>query len=182
VAIGADFRRESIALHPDSEFTTGDLAGQGGATLPISGNYKVVEGVIEAKLPIIENVLNFGTGYRFSHYALSSGRSFNTNTYKFELDYSPICDLRLRGSFNRAVRAPTLVELFQAQNVVLDGSSDPCTEASSQACINQGVSGTVPANPAGQYNGLTGGNPDLKPETAKPSRQARCSPHRLCLG
>jgi len=167
LAIGGDFRRESTALHPDSEFTSGDLAGQGGATLPLSGSYEVFEGVIEAKLPIIENKLNFGTGYRFSHYSLSTGRTFNTNTYKFELDYTPVHDVRLRTSFNHAVRAPTLSELFSVQHVSLDGSTDPCTSSPvSQSCVNQGVSSAVAANPAGQYNGLQGGNTNLKPEQA----------------
>jgi iron complex outermembrane receptor protein len=58
--------------------------------------------------------------------------------------------------------------------VGLDGTQDPCagaTPSASQAqCVNAGVPasqyGKILANSAGQYNGLTGGNPDLKPETA----------------
>jgi len=58
--------------------------------------------------------------------------------------------------------------------VVLDGTDDPCAGATPKAspaqCVQAGVPlshyGTVVANSAGQYNGLTGGNPALQPETA----------------
>jgi iron complex outermembrane receptor protein len=168
IAIGTEFRREGLALHPDNAFITGDLAGQGGATLPIEGNYKVIEGIIEAQVPIIENKMNFNTGYRFSHYQLSTGRTYDTHTYKFGLDYTPVPDLRLRAGFNRSVRAPNLQELFATQHVALDGSTDPCADQSSisTSCALQGVTGSVASNPAGQYNGLVGGNPNLNPEVA----------------
>ena len=61
-------------------------------------------------------------GYRYSDYNLG----FKTNTYKFGLEWSPISELRLRGSFQRAVRAPNVIELFSPQSVALDGNIDPC--------------------------------------------------------
>jgi outer membrane receptor protein involved in Fe transport len=56
--------------------------------------------------------------------------------------------------------------------VVLNGSTDPCEGAtptfSPAQCANTGVTagqyGNIPANLAEQYNGQTGGNPDLDPE------------------
>ena len=35
--------------------------------------------------------------------------------------------------------------------------------------------GNVPPNPAGQYNGLLGGNPNLTPESRTRFRSASCS-------
>jgi iron complex outermembrane recepter protein len=80
------------------------------------------------------------------------------------------------------VRAPNVVELFLPAAVGLDGTygTDPCAgtaPAFSRAqCARTGVIvstnpavnqyGNIPLNPAGQYNGLLGGNPDLGPETA----------------
>jgi outer membrane receptor protein involved in Fe transport len=83
----------------------------------------------------------------------------------------------LRGSFSRSVRAPNIGELFSPQSVGLDGTEDPCASAPGTApkateaqCIQAGVPasqyGKVTSNSAGQYNGLTGGNPGLQPETA----------------
>ena len=86
------------------------------------------------------------------------------------LEFAPIRDIRFRGSYNRAVRAPNIQELFAPQFVGLDGSNDPCAgtviTATDYGCLAQGlVVGQSPAaNPAGQYNGLLGGNPNLNPE------------------
>ena len=51
---------------------------------------------------------------------------FSTDTYKAGLDWAPIDALRFRGSFQRAVRAPNVGELFSSQSVALDGTQDPC--------------------------------------------------------
>jgi outer membrane receptor protein involved in Fe transport len=82
--------------------------------------------------------------------------------------------LRVRVGYNRAVRAPNVAELFSAQSLGLWSGDDPCagdtplyTEAQ---CANTGVLpgqyGTIGKSPAGQYNGLFGGNPALDPEVA----------------
>jgi outer membrane receptor protein involved in Fe transport len=129
------------------------------------------------RMPLVEEkpgaqALDLQGGFRYSDYNLG----FKTNTYSIGLDWSPIQDVRLRGSFNRSVRAPNIVELFTPATVGLDGTygHDPCATATPQytlaQCEKTGVTaaeyGHVGANPAGQYNGLLGGNTDLKPETA----------------
>ncbi|MDB5737452.1 MAG: TonB-dependent receptor, partial [Sphingomonas bacterium] len=72
VNFGAEYRRESLNLQSDLEFSTGDLAGQGGATLPVSGAYNVKEGFVEVRAPLVhENFiydLTFDGGYRYSSY------------------------------------------------------------------------------------------------------------------
>ncbi|HTK58700.1 MAG TPA: TonB-dependent receptor [Sphingomicrobium sp.] len=176
VNLGAEYRKEKLALNPDQSFQTGDLTGQGAPTLPVSGSFRVIEFFGEAQLPVIQEHgvydLTFGAGYRRSYYELSNGRKFNTDTYKLSAEFAPIKDVRFRGAYNRAVRAPNIQELFAPQFVGLDGSNDPCSghviQPTEVGCIAQGVAaGTkTPENPAGQYNGLLGGNPDLKPETA----------------
>jgi iron complex outermembrane recepter protein len=177
VNVGAEYRDVKDAFNPDEEQQTADLAGAGGATPPIAGGVISREGFMEARMPLITDKfladqLNFESGYRYSSYNLG----FKTNTWKVGLDWAPIHDVRLRASFSRAVRAPNVAELYLPTTVTLDDtySSDPCagpTPAYSPAqCANTGVKpgqyGHIAANPAGQYNGFTGGNPDLKPETA----------------
>src|SRR5262249_12118031 len=157
----------------DQLFQAGDLTGQGGPTLPISGNFRVLEAFGETQIPIVRH--NFiedftiNAGYRYSDYKLSNGRTYNTSTYKVGLELAPVRDVRLRGSSNRAACAPNIAELFAPQFVGNDGSNDPCAKvitATDYGCLAQGlVVGQSPsANPAGQYNGRLGGNPDLKPE------------------
>jgi outer membrane receptor protein involved in Fe transport len=181
VNVGAEYRKEKLVLNPDQEFQTGDLAGQGAPTLPVSGHFRVIEFFGEAQLPVIQNSfvqdLTFGLGFRKSYYELSNGRKYDTSTYKLSAEFAPIKDVRLRASYNRAVRAPNIQELFAPQFVGLDGSNDACAghtigdpafASVDQGCIAQGlaVGDSTPPNPAGQYNGLLGGNPDLNPEKA----------------
>lgn len=179
VSFGAEYRSEYLSTEPDEELQEGDLGGSGGKTNPIAGGFNVKEVFAEARIPLANDLpfvkeLTIDTGYRFSHY----NEAGNTNTYKITAEWRPVDDLLFRGGFNRAVRAPNVDELFATQTVALDGNSDPCAGAvgsktliySQAQCANTGVTaaqyGLVSANPAAQYNGLLGGNPNLKPETA----------------
>jgi iron complex outermembrane recepter protein len=184
INIGAEYRKESLDLQTDQEFQTGDLAGQGAATLPINGSFNVVELFGEAQVPLVHDGfvkdLSFNGGYRYSHYKISNGNTFNTNTFKLGVEFAPIKDLTFRASFNRAVRAPNIQDLFAVRNVALDGTSDPCAGAAdannlvngltAAQCALSGVTagqfGNISSNPAGQYNGLLGGTPSLTPERA----------------
>ena len=172
LVLGGQWRRESTRLSPDTEFQTGDLAGQGGPSLPIAGAYTVGEFIGEANVPLVERVLTFNAGYRYSRYALSGGQAYGANTWKLDLDFTPVSDLRFRGGINRAVRAPGLQELFAQQYVGIDGTSDPCAgfviTAANTGCLAQGlhVGQYVQPNPSSQYNGLHGGTTALSPEVA----------------
>ncbi|HEY3784629.1 MAG TPA: TonB-dependent receptor [Steroidobacteraceae bacterium] len=180
VNLGGEWHGQRSFTAPDFEFQSGDLAGQGGPILPVNGGITSREGFIEANLPIIEDKPFFQSlaldgGYRFASYSLDGGSpGFNTNTFKIGLEWTPVQDYRFRASFSRASRAPNAGELFTADSVALDGNTDPCAgtkpTASQQACVNAGVPanryGTVFQNSAKQYNGLEGGNPQLRPETA----------------
>ncbi len=173
--VGAEWRQDSSNFLPDFEEQQGLGGGVGGVTSPIAGEFHVWEGFMEARMPIASNLpgaedLSVEGGYRYSSYS----EGFNTNTYKLGLEWAPVRDVRLRGSYQRAVRAPNIGELFSPQAVGLDGSIDPCAGAAPTATPAQctaagllpGQYGNVPKNPAPQYNGLLGGNPNLKPEVA----------------
>jgi outer membrane receptor protein involved in Fe transport len=172
IVLGAEYRKEKLDFQSDISFQTGDLAGQGAPTLPVSGSFDVKEFFTEVRLPIVQDswLSEFSVtgGYRYSDY--STGAS--TDTYKIEGELAPIPDIRFRGGYNRAVRAPTVQDLFAPQRVALDGSTDPCSGAPIAAgdigCLASGleVGDVVAPNPASQYNGLIGGNPDLVPEIA----------------
>lgn len=172
VVFGAEYRKEKLEFNSDIAFQTGDLAGQGAPTLPISGSFNVKEFFTEINVPIARNSwvydFNITGGYRYSDYSTGA----KTDTYKIEGEFAPTADIRIRGGYNRAVRAPTVQDLFASQRVALDGSTDPCSgfviTAADAGCLAQGLSvgQTVAPNPADQYNGLIGGNPDLLPESA----------------
>lgn len=174
INVGLEWREEHTEFQPDLAFSTGDLAGQGGATLPTRGGYNVKEIFFEGRLPLVEGrrgaeAITVEAGYRYSDYNVG----FETDTYKFGADWAPMPGLRFRGSYARAVRAPSVGELFSPATVLLDGTTDPCDgtpTATLEQCMRTGMTpeqyGNVPENPAAQYNGLLGGNPNLQPESS----------------
>jgi len=172
IVLGGEYRKEKLEFLSDVAFQTGDLPGQGAPTLPVSGSFNVKEFFTEVAIPIVQNSwlhdFTITGGYRYSDYSTGA----TTDTYKIEGELAPTRDIRIRGGYNRAVRAPTVQDFFAPQRVALDGSTDPCSGAAITAsdigCLAQGLSvGQVVApNPAGQYNGLIGGNPNLVPEIA----------------
>jgi len=184
VALGAEYRRDSLESITDNSFATGDGAGQGGPTIGLSGSIDVYEAFGEFQLPLIEGkpgieLLSIEGAYRYSDY--STGKS--SDAYKIGGDYAPTSDIRFRVSYQQAVRAPNVIDLFQAQGFNLfDLDDDLCdfTDPAGDgtggaACIGtnpwqvnaaQANSGSL-NSPAGQYNFLQGGNPDLEPEEAE---------------
>ena len=180
---GYEYRKEKLVQRPDAFFQQGDLAGFGGATNPLSGSFSVNEVFVEGRLPLVEDRPFFASlglegGYRRSWYD-AGGNSFGTDTYKIAADWTPVRGVRLRGGYNRAVRAPNIVELFSLQTTGLGSPTDPCAGAAVngrvngytlEQCARTGVSaaqfGNITTNPANQYNALSGGNPDLTPERA----------------
>jgi len=172
---GYEYRQEKISYQPDDGFQSGDGAGQGGATVPVAGSFAVKDFFFEAQVPLFEGYdlaqsVNLNLGYRYSDY--NTGQT--TDTYKGAFDWSFNDQIRLRASLQRAVRAGNLRELFQPQGLNLfDMPEDPCGPsqlATLDQCVNN--TGLPPAlygnpgldSPAGQYNFLQGGNPDVRPE------------------
>lgn len=185
VNFGYEHRKDSVTFNPDAAETSGVLAGFSGALTSIDQSYDINDGFVEVRLPIAHNQpalydLTTDVGYRYSNYSTSGA----TNTYKFEVQYAPTQDARLRFSFDRAVRAPNLIELylspaFGQENVF---GSDPCAGVPTATLAQCERTGVTPAqyavNPktgvnsilqciSGQCGEVIEGNSQLKPETAK---------------
>jgi iron complex outermembrane receptor protein len=173
-SIGAEYRREKGTTKVDPLYASGDLIyyGQG---QNISGKYDVKELYAELKMPLVQErpgiyALNVEGGYRYSDYSTVG----SVHTYKFGGDYAPINGVRLRGIYQRAVRAPNLYELYSPV-VAATGSLqvDPCAGSNVPAdiaaiCIAQGAPtvGAIAQPISGQVNIFTGGNQNLHEEKA----------------
>jgi outer membrane receptor protein involved in Fe transport len=179
VATGVEYREESLYVNPDEVYELGLRAGSGGETVPIDDKYDVTEFFIEGLIPVVQDApafqdLSLELGYRYSDYNTSGGHP----SWKAQVAYAPTGSFKFRSGYNRATRAPNVRELFAPQAMGLGGSEDICANdpatgvpsATQEQCARTGVSaemyGTILANPAGQYNTLGGGNPDLQPEVA----------------
>lgn len=172
LALGAEYRSEAIQLDTSRDFQTGDLYGQGAKTLPVpKSSFNVVETFGEVRVPLIQGMplaedLTLTGGYRYSSYS-SVGA---VRSWKYGAEWQIVDDVKLRGSFQRAVRAPNVLESFAPANVQLFGGSDPCSAAggvTTGQCASVTNVGTGLLNcPAGQCNVQTAGNPNLKAETS----------------
>jgi len=193
---GLEYRRDELSSRPDeiSQVPGGGFTGVGGATLAVAGQVEVSEFYTEWEIPIVTGVtgiqeLTFRGQYRYSDYdreGNNTSSSVDTNTYGFSLAWTPIDQLRVRAGYQRAVRAPNVIELYTGQNTNLPNLNpagtnangvqlfDPCASdapiASLATCANTGVTaaqyGSIFDVISGQTQSLTGGNPFLDPEEA----------------
>lgn len=174
-AVGAEYRSDEFAFRPSQDLAVGNLTGFN-ASPPVSGYIDVYELYGETRVPLLKDLpfvqeLALEAAGRLSDY---SSQDKLTKTYKIAGDWTVNDDLRFRASYNRAVRAPSVGELFAPVGNSFPTSTDPCsqqgnpTAAVRAACIASGVPanlvGVIQANQ--QTQTLTGGNPDLEPEVA----------------
>ncbi len=178
IALGAEYRTESVRYNPDTAYSTGDLLTTGTA-LPTVGTFRVSEVFTEIKVPLVDDKpfakkLTLNLSDRYAHYTPQG----NVNAFGIGLDWAPVDPVRLRGSISRAVRAPNAFELFTSATLAQAGGFvDPCAgpgagipTATQAQCANTGVTsaqylaGSIA--PQSTINVESGGNPKLKPETA----------------
>lgn len=179
VALGAEYRKNEYDYLPDNILATGDVSGFN-AERPLSGEMTFKDAFAELAVPIARDLafaksIDAKIGYRFS----DSDRTGGSSSYKAEGNWQPLDALRLRGSFQRAVRAPNMAELFyQADNA--PQTLDPCSSelnyrrgpdaAQLRAlCIATGIApGAVDTytQAQSQINQSLTGNPGLDNETA----------------
>jgi outer membrane receptor protein involved in Fe transport len=193
-AVGGEFREYRASQVSDSLAQSGDLAGSGGTAPNIAGGFNVYEAFGELIVPIVADrpffdLLEVRGGLRYSSYSVNStpARGFNTTTWKVEGTWAPVQDLRFRGSYSRAVRAPNIAELFAPVNTGLTNlNDDPCANLNVSGlpiagrpvptgelraiCLAQGAPvgqiGAIGVPTAGQANATGGGNLALQPETS----------------
>jgi iron complex outermembrane recepter protein len=175
--IGFEHRNDHELLQPDAAEESGLLSGFGSAVAPIDSSISVAEEFVELRAPLLQDKpgakeLLFDTGYRRSDYSTIGV----TNTYKFEVQYAPVADYRIRASYDRAIRAPSVAEALTPPIVgITTVAPDPCAPPITYTllqCERTGVTitqyknGSIPQGTAAQLSEETSGNPNLKPEQA----------------
>jgi iron complex outermembrane receptor protein len=183
IAIGAEYRRDYINSSPDAATNSGDLAGaSAGGTPSIAGSTNVKDIFAETIIPVVQDHylmkdVSLDLAYRRSDYNFAG----TSDTYEFAGGWTFTPDIRFRGAFNRTERAPNVLELFTPATLGNSSFSDPCAgptpKYTAAQCYNTAKSlgvteaqfasiyyGNISACPAGQCNGLTGGNQKLRPE------------------
>lgn len=109
-----------VEYREDRQFSVANAAFRadyGGTDADLSQH--VWEGNVEVQAPLVQHkpfaeLIQVNGGARLSKY---NNNSDTFTTWKAEGLYSPVRDIVLRASFNKAQRAPTVVEAFQASNI-----------------------------------------------------------------
>ena len=192
-AVGFESREEHLDTTPDALVS----AGLGpNPTQPTSGGYDVKSVYGELRIPVINHVpfikaLTLTPSVRLDDYSNFGSKT----TYKVGGEWVITDDLRVRASYSTAIRAPQVTELFGGSAISDNGASgDPCetnpansTIVASNGNFGKGVltagstCSKAVANGAAvtnfhdalddiqnnQEQVIQGGNPNLKPETAR---------------
>jgi len=187
IALVADYRRNTYKFVPDSDLQVQNIEAVI-ASAPASGTVSVKEGAAQIDIPLLADKpffqeLGIGGAVRVSDYSTSG----SVTSYEGDARWRPVQELLIRGSYQRAVRAPNIGELFtpaSGTQLVIGtppaSLGDPCDTRSTARngangaqvatlCVAQGVpsaaigSYTFPTTATGQ---TVTGNTGLTPERA----------------
>lgn len=146
------------------------------------GQFDVVEAFGEILLPVLADTpffheLTIGAAGRYADYSTIGGAfTWNVNGV-----WAPIPDIRFRGTYAQAIRAPNIAELFDPQQGATFRPNDPCSQsnidrllgANDPAAQNRLANCRADGIPVGyedplsaRFAGTSGGNPNLQEETA----------------
>ncbi len=177
---GGEWRQSAVEFVPDEFTATGDVAGFSAAAPATAGEVTVKEFFTELRAPLLRDLplidtLTANGAVRYSDYDISGvGEVW---TYFGGLEWGINDSISLRGQYQRAIRAPSLLELFAPVSTGITVILDPCatpraaTDARLRAtCIGNGVPEALVGDPGVQtsttLNTLIGGNDGLEPEVA----------------
>lgn len=192
VVLGGEYRRED-AFSAFDEFTT-----SGGTFLNSIRPFEppaveIKEAFGEIRLPLLKDLpfaheLSLSGAARVSDYGGSTGAVW---AYNFGATWAPVEDLRIRGSYASAVRAPNLTNLFATRSETFNSVTDPCNQTGAggvadgpnraKNCAAAGIPTTISYNTSDGTSttrpwsniltstlvGYNQGNTDLLPETSK---------------
>ena len=151
VAFGLEWRKDHFKSFADEQFRS----DYGGSDANLKQTAK--EANAEVQVPLVQHrrfadLLQANGGIRLSKY---SGNPDAFTTWKGEFLYAPVKDVTFRASFNKAQRAPTVIEQFQATNIGFSrqggSQSDFCAPVARQIPDpnnpNQTITTTAPLAP-----------------------------------
>jgi iron complex outermembrane receptor protein len=141
------------------------------------GAYDVNSFYAEFFIPVLKDItgiqaLNLTAGVRYSDYEMFGDSTDMT----FKVEWRPIDDLLVRGSYAEVFRVPTIYDLYQAPASTAAQFNDPCVGLTAAAvaanpnlalaCENVPTDGSFDQQNS-QIDGLLLGNEELKPETGE---------------
>ena len=167
-ALGAEYRREAGSLVRDPLRVLG-FEGLVNADVP-GGEFSAKELFAEVQMPLLHErplarELGLNLGVRWSDFS-----SFDQNTsWQAGLHWQPVEEITVRASYAEVFRSPSLFELYESPLLSAATAFDPCgndpTPAQQVNCAANGVAGGAYVQGAETFAVISGGNPNLEPET-----------------
>ena len=182
LVVGTEFRKDSSSEIQDP--LTNEGLNASNAIPNVEGSISVKEAFAEVEAPLLKDLafaksLGLDGAFREAHYSTAG----NVNAWKVGLNWAVIPDIRLRGVYSRAVRAPNIGELYGGQAQTFPSVTDPCdgttaasTGQTAAACrAIPAVAAAIAAHGAFTYTpldyqsifGLIGSNTQLTSEKSK---------------
>jgi len=175
-ALGVEYRRENASYEQDPFVTNGFTNG---VSIPSfePDTFEVKEAYGELRIPILRDVpffyeLTANGAARVAHYQGGTGTVW---AYNAGAEWAPIRDIRFRGNYSRAVRAPNVSETaFPLVPNFAPGFQDPCNPNNISANANRtrncqsDLGGNLGNLPVITYSLpiVSGSNPNLQAETS----------------
>lgn len=161
VAVAGQYRYESIDNPSSNAPNDVNPAARyyGINAVGVKGNRDIWSASYEISVPVVDQ-FRFKLDGSYDHYSTGQ-KNFAP---KFEAEFTPIEQIKLRGTFSKGFRAPNLNESFQLPSTGYTSAQINCNDATYTAFCAAHASNT--AYYAGGYSpGITSsGNPDLKAE------------------
>ena len=164
-AAGYEYREDSGSTTNDALILQGITTA--GSSLNTIGSYEVDDLFVE--LLYVTGDLELSVASRYSDYSTFG----NTTNSEVGFQYQVNDMVGLRGTFSEAFRAPSVPDLYGGTSLGYPTADDACdnnTESGGQAtafCQANGVPATGFVSSIVQIPTLTGGNPNLEPETSE---------------
>ncbi len=183
-AVGVEYRDQSSQLNVDAlveaaaPLFTNCLIASEACTGDARGQYDVTELYAEVFIPLLKDApgakaLNVTIGSRFSDYSLFG----NATNSQIKVEYRPIDDILVRGTYSQVFRVPTLGDISAAPAISNPTFQDTCfglTQARvtanpnlALACANVVRDGSFASDGTSQITGVILSSPDLDPEDGK---------------
>lgn len=183
IALGVEWRSEAGTNTPDQFLQSGNVAGFNPGRIT-TGSYSVREAFGELSIPLVSDGflhrVELNAQGRVSDYSNAVGTVY---TYALQGIVAPIRDITLRGQYSRAIRGPSVNELFLGNTVSFQGNIEGCAGTNAGPggdryafCQSLGIPVSVLNDPVSRAGlgsatlvnppSFVGGNPDLREEAA----------------
>ncbi len=143
--VGVEYRHEQVVRTADAISAVNGFNAAN--VLPITGKFDVKEAFGEIVVPLAKDLpfaqdLELNGAVRYTDYSTSG----SVATWKVGGSWSPIQDIRFRGTVSRDIRAPNINELFASPLLTFFTATDP-TRNNAQSIAQQFTSGNTALRP-----------------------------------